>query len=59
MYPVLTQQLAAEHIAELRQQAARRRLTRAPRSGPGPATGSRRGGMRGRRPSRQARPTTA
>jgi hypothetical protein len=59
MYPVLTQQLAAEHIAELRQQAARRRLTLALRRGPGPATSSRRGGMWGRRPFRQARPTPA
>jgi hypothetical protein len=42
MHPVLTQQLAAQHIAELHRQAARQRLIRELRTGPGRATRRRR-----------------
>jgi hypothetical protein len=42
MHPVLTQQLAAQHIVELRQQAATQRLIRELRAGPGRATRHRR-----------------
>ncbi len=58
MHPVLTQQLAAQHIAELHQQAARQRLVRELRTGPGRATGHRRAVWE-RLLLRRARPATA
>jgi hypothetical protein len=58
MYVVLTQQLAAQHIAELHQQAARQRLIRGLRSGPGRATHRRRT-VWDRLPFRRPRPATA
>jgi hypothetical protein len=38
MHPEITQQLAAQHIAELHQQAATRRMIRELRTGPGRET---------------------
>jgi hypothetical protein len=58
MHPVLTQQLAAQHIAELHEQAAIWRLRRELRARPGPAT-KRRLALWDRLPFRQPRPTTA
>jgi hypothetical protein len=57
MHPVLTQQLAAQHIAELHQQAATQRLIRELRTGPGRPT--RRRVVWGRLRFRQPRPAAA
>ncbi len=62
MHPVLTQQLAAQHIAELHRQAARQRLIRELRTGPGRATRRRRAvwdRLPFRLPFRRPRPATA
>ncbi len=58
MHPVLTQQLAAQHIAELHRQAAKQRLLRGLRTGPGRAP-RRRGRWRVRWLFRRPRPITA
>lgn len=58
MYLVLTQQLAAQHIAELHQQAARQRLTRELRARPARADRHRRR-MWERLPFRRPRPAAA
>jgi hypothetical protein len=58
MHPEMTQQLAAQHIAELHQQAARQRLVRELRARPGRATRRRRG-VRVRLWFRRPRPTMA
>jgi hypothetical protein len=57
MHPELTRQLVAQYIAELHQQAARQRLVRELRTGPGRATRHRRVWQRLR--LRQPRPATA
>jgi hypothetical protein len=57
MHPEWTQQLAAQHIAELQQQAARQRVIRELRSGPGRA--NRRRAVWGRLRFRRSRPATA
>ena len=58
MYVVLTQQLAAQHIAELHQQAARQGLIRELRARPAGAARHRRR-MWERLPFRRSRPATA
>jgi hypothetical protein len=58
MHLVLTQQLAAQHITELHQQAARQRLTRELRTRPATAARDRRR-MWGRLPFRRPRPVGA
>ena len=58
MHPEMTRQLAAQHIAELHQEAARRHLIRDLRTGPGPAR-SRRHALWDRLLLRQPRPTAA
>lgn len=58
MHPLFTQAHAAQHIAELHQQAARQRLLRQLRASPGPATRRRRG-VRVRLWFQQPRPTIA
>jgi hypothetical protein len=58
MYLVLTQQLAAQHIAELHQQAARQRLIRDLRARPARAARHRRR-IGGRLPFRRPRPAAA
>lgn len=57
MHPLFTQAHAAQHIAELHQQAARQRLLRRLRASPGPAT--RRRGVRVRLWFRRPRPAMA
>jgi hypothetical protein len=58
MHPALTQQLAAQHIAQLHQQAARQRLIRELRARPGRATRRRRRVWE-RLPLRRQRPAAA
>jgi len=58
MYVVLTQQLAAQHIAELHQQGARQRLIRELRVRPS-GSGHRRRRMWVRLPFRRPRPAAA
>jgi hypothetical protein len=58
MHPAFTQLLAAQHIAELRQEAAKQRLIRELRARQAPTTGHRRRVWE-RVPFRQKRPATA
>ena len=58
MYVVLTQELAAQHIAELHQQGARQRLIRELRARPSEASRHRRRTWV-RRPFRRPRPAAA
>jgi hypothetical protein len=58
MHPELTQQLAAQHVAELHQQAARQRLIRQARTGPRRAIRHRRAVWE-RLLLRRSRPATA
>jgi hypothetical protein len=58
MYQVFPQQLAAQHISELHQQAAKQRLIRELRARPARADRHRRR-MWERRPFRRARPAAA
>jgi hypothetical protein len=58
MYLVSPQELVIQHITELRQQAAKQRLIRELRAGPGRAARRRRT-VRERLPSRQPRPARA
>ncbi len=57
MHPMFTNQLAAEHIAELHRRAELRRLVGARR--PDPAAPRRGGGVLGRLPFRRPRPAAA
>ena len=59
MYVVLTQQLAAQHIAELHQQGARQRLIRELRARPSAASRRHRRRTWVRLPFRRPRPAAA